>query len=370
MTCTRCSRQFGDWEPVWRCPCGGTLRLTGYEVPPSEARGIWRYLQGLPLDPTRLVSMGEGGTPLIERRVGGRAAWFKLDYLAPTGSYKDRGMAVLVSWLQSAGITRVVEDSSGNAGSSMAAYCAAGGVACDVYVPEYTSAGKCVQIAAYGARLVRVPGTREDTTRAAERAGEGQEKEKTLFYASHNWSPWFLHGVKTWFLEVFDALPAVRNVVVPVGQGSIALGARLAMEDLRRQGRLEGLPRIFAVQPLHCDPLARAFDAGLDEPVRIEKRETAAEGIASAEPVRGDEVLRAVRESDGGFVTVSEAEIWSAHAELCRAGLYVEPTSAAAAAGWSKLCGAGRVDAAEPTVVYLSGIGLKATDKIAEHHDG
>ena len=104
-------------------------------------------------------------------------------------------MVVLVSWLRSAGITRVVEDSSGNAGASMAAYCAAGGVACDVYVPEYTSSGKCVQIAVYGARLVRVPGTREDTTRAAERAGEGPEKN--LFYASHNWSLWFLHGVKT-----------------------------------------------------------------------------------------------------------------------------------------------------------------------------
>ena len=266
-------------------------------------------------------------------------------------------------WLRSVGITRVVEDSSGNAGSSMAAYCAAGGVACDVYVPDYTSSGKCVQIAAYGARLVRVTGTREDTTRAAERAGQ----EKTFFYASHNWSPWFLHGVKTWFLEVFDALPEVRNVVVPVGQGSIALGARIAMEELRRRGRLEHLPRILAVQPAHCDPLARAFDAGLDEAVRIEKKETAAEGIASAEPVRGAEVLRAVRDTGGGFVVVSEPEIWSAHADLCRAGLYVEPTSAAAAAGWRRLCDAGRIDAQDPTVVYLSGIGLKATDKIAEH---
>ena len=363
LTCTRCSRRVGDLEPVWRCPCGGTLRLEYSPAVPAAGRGIWRYLRGLPLDPARIVSMGEGDTPLIERRVGGRAAWFKLDYLAPTGSYKDRGMAVLVSWLRSAGITRVVEDSSGNAGSSMAAYCAAGGVACDVYVPEYTSSGKCVQIAACGARLVRVPGTREDTTRAAERAGQ----EKGSFYASHNWSPWFLHGVKTWFLESFEALPGVRNVVVPVGQGSVALGARLAMEDLRRWGRLERLPRIFAVQPAHCDPLARAFDAGLEEAVRIEKKETAAEGIASAEPVRGAEVLRAVRETDGGFVTVSEAEIWSAHSELCLAGLYVEPTSAAAAAGWKKLCDAERIDAAEPTAVYLSGIGLKATDKIAEH---
>lgn len=361
LTCQRCLRNFGDREPVWCCPCGGTLQLKDCTPSAVDRRGIWRYLGGLPIEPEHIVSMGEGDTPLIERAVGGRSAWFKLDYLAPTGSYKDRGMSVLVSWLRSAGITRVVEDSSGNAGSSMAAYCAAGGVACDVYVPDYTSSGKCVQIAAYGARLVRVPGTREDTTRAAERAGA------SCFYASHNWSPWFLHGIKTWFLEVFDVLPEVRNVVVPVGQGSVALGARLAMEELRKTGHLERLPRIFAVQPAHCDPLARAFEAGLEDPVPIEKEDTAAEGIASAEPVRGTEVLRAVRDTGGGFATVSEPEIWSAHADLCRAGLYVEPTSAAAAAGWRKLCDAGRIDAVEPTVVYLSGIGLKATDKIAEH---
>lgn len=364
LACSRCSRQFGVRDPIWRCSCGGALYLIGDESPfPSSGPGIWRWLSGLGLDPSCVVSMGEGGTPLIERRIGGRNAWFKLDYLAPTGSYKDRGMSVLVSWLRSAGVARVVEDSSGNAGSSMAAYCAAGGIACDVYVPEYTSSGKCVQIAAYGARLVRVPGTREETTRAAERAGQ----EQGSFYASHNWSPWFLQGVKTWFLEVFEVLPEVRNIVVPVGQGSIALGARIAMEDLRRRGQLARMPRILGVQSAHCDPLARAFDAGLNEPARIEKRDTVAEGIASAEPVRGAEVLRAVRETEGGFVTVSEAEIWSAHADLCRVGLYVEPTSAAAVAGWDQLCRSGNIDATEPTVIYLSGIGLKATDKIGEH---
>ena len=366
LVCTQCEREYGDLEAVWRCSCGGTLRLEGYGLPEdASGRGIWRWLRGLPIGGDKIVSLGEGETPLIEKKVGDAEAWFKLDYLQPSGSYKDRGMSVLVSWLRAAGPGQIIEDSSGNAGSSMAAYCAAGGLSCDVYVPDYTSEGKCVQVRAYGARLVRVPGSREDTTRVAVGAGAGSSGRS--FYASHNWSPWFLQGIKTWFLEVFEALPGVRNLVVPVGQGSIALGARLAMEDLRRAGRLKALPRMFAVQPALCAPLAQAFDAGLDEPALIEKGETAAEGIASAEPVRGAEVLRGVRETDGGFVTVEEDEIWASLRDLCRAGLYVEPTSAAAAAGWRKLLSSGRVGAREQTVVYLSGIGLKATDKIAGH---
>ena len=187
------------------------------------------------------------------------------------------------------------------------------------------------------------------------------------FYASHNWSPWFLHGVKTWFLEVQEALPRVRNLVVPAGQGSIVLGAALALEDLKRAGALSQPVRILAVQPAACAPLAKAFERGAASPEKIEKGDTAAEGIASAEPVRGDEVLEAVRASSGTFVAVEEEEIWRSHGDLCAAGLFVEPTSAAAVAGWKKLIDSGQLDAREETVVYLSGIGLKATDKIAAH---
>ena len=363
FACVRCGKERPGREAAWRCDCGGTLRVVGHELPPdTSGRGIWRWLRGLPVDEGAIVSLGEGETPLIRRRVGGGEAWLKMDHLQPTGSYKDRGMAALVSWLRTVGVSRVTEDSSGNAGSSMAAYCAAGGVSCDVYVPAYTSEGKCVQIRAYGAGLVRVPGTREDGTRAAMEAAGAPG----AFYASHNWSPVFLEGVGTWALETLEALPSTTDLVVPVGQGSIALGASVAIEKLRRAGRLATGPRIFAVQPEVCAPLARAFEAGLDGPVAIEKGETAAEGIASAEPVRGAEVLRAVRASGGGFVTVDEEEIWAAHGELCRAGIYVEPTSATVVAGWRKLREAGRV-APDGTVLYLSGIGLKATDKIQAH---
>lgn len=360
--CERCRSVFEEKSLRWRCSCGAPLMLedsmTYYA--PGGGRGIWRYFGpevagGFP------VTLGEGDTPLIEAVVGGSRARFKLDYLCPTGSYKDRGMAVLVTRLKAMGIKRVVEDSSGNAGSSMAAYCAAAGIACDVYVPDYTSQGKCVQIEAYGARIVRVPGSREDTTRAAEIAGEKS------YYASHNWNPWFLHGVKTWLFEVYEAFPEVENLVVPVGQGSIALGAWLALQELNEAGLIRQSPHIFAVQAENCAPLAEAFRQGQSVPAKIDKKDTAAEGIASAEPVRGPDVLKAVGQTGGAFVTVNEDEIWSAFGSLTKAGLYVEPTSAAAVAGWKRLLADGVLKEEGNTVVYLSGIGLKATDKIAQH---
>ncbi len=362
LFCKKCGLKFNDKEVLWRCPCGAPLHLkAGFSPADTSCPGIWRWLSALNIGADSLVTLGEGNTPLVKRPVGGHSAFFKLDYIAPTGSYKDRGMSVLVSWLKYVGIGRIVEDSSGNAGSSMAAYCSAGGVTCDVYVPDYTSAGKCVQIKAYGANLVRVPGTREDTTRRAEEAGAAS------YYASHNWNPWFLHGIKTWFLEVFEVLPGFKNIVVPVGQGSLALGAWIAMNELKESGLLTEPVRIFAVQPSACAPLAKAFEMGSSTPVKIIKNETAAEGIASAEPVRGSEVLEAVRASGGAFVTVEEAEIWAGLEDLFHSGLFVEPTSAASVAGWKKLLKAGLIDEGEATVVYLSGIGLKATDKIAEH---
>ncbi|NLL37439.1 MAG: pyridoxal-phosphate dependent enzyme [Fretibacterium sp.] len=365
LHCIQCGARFGERELIWRCPCGGTLQLSGYNPRPASSQcSPWRYLNGFfpALERDALVTMGEGNTPLIERSIAGHKAWFKLDYLMPSGSYKDRGMSVLATWLRTVGLTKVVEDSSGNAGASLAAYCAAGGIACDVYVPSYTSAGKCVQIAAYGGNLVRIPGSREKTTQAAMEAG------RQSFYASHNWSPWFLHGVKTWFLEVHEHLPDVKNIVVPVGQGSIALGAWLAMEDLRHMG-VDVSVRILGVQPEACAPLARAFEEKKHLPATIEKRETAAEGIASSEPVRGAEVLETVRSSKGTFVTVNEEELWEALNELGKAGLFLEPTSAAAVAGWKKLLKAGELLEEEETVVFLSGSGLKASDKIAAHFE-
>jgi threonine synthase len=352
----------------WRCECGGPLSCdeSAFRFEPTDSLpGLWRYASSLPVaDAARPVTLGEGMTPLSacvwDYGAGKVEIRCKFDALSPTGSYKDRGVAVQISRLKELGVTRLVEDSSGNAGASMAAYAAAAGIACDIYVPESASEGKCVQIAAYGANLKRIPGPREATTSAAEEAAG------TVYYASHNWSPYFPQGIKTYAFEVFEQLGGVapEAVIVPAGQGSLVAGAWRGFSEICRSGKASRPPRIYGVQSENCSPLYEAWKSGKSVPGPCVKKETMAEGIASAVPVRGAAVLEAARESDGGFVTATEKEIWESCERLFSLGFYVEPTSATALAGLEKLLRQGTIKPGENIVVLLSGFGLKATDKI------
>jgi len=373
LICDSCGSTFREEERLWRCPCGGCLffreDMTGTFDKVRIVSGpenMWRYSELLPLkEGSHPVSMGEGQTPLVKTEWSGREVWFKLDFLCPTGSYKDRGMSFQVSKLKELGIERVIEDSSGNAGSSMAAYCARAGITCDIYVPSYTSPGKCVQIEMYGSRLHKIPGTREDTTRAA------IEASSDVYYASHNWSPYFVHGVKTFAFEIWEQLgwKAPDNLVVPAGQGSLVMGASLGFRELQRAGRIKNLPRIFAVQAKACAPLYEAFVRGEKKPVEVQKEETIAEGISSAEPVKGGRVIRDVLESGGCFLEVEDRYIWSSLVHLSRKGFYVEPTSAVVGPALDQLFASEKVLPDQLTVALLSGSGLKATEKIMKYRE-
>lgn len=371
LKCLKCGASYGDDKPIWRCPdCGGHLdHITEkpLSISPEEIKrgplSMWRYGKTMPVrSPEKAVTMGEGLTPLIPVELNGVKPLVKMDFLCPTGSYKDRGISVLVSRLRELGIASLIEDSSGNAGAAMAAYCAAGGLNCSVYVPDYTSAGKCVQIEAYGAELIRVPGTREDTTDAAMAAA------RETYYGSHNWSPWFVEGVKTFAYEIWEQLgwTAPDHLVLPLGQGSLVLGAYRAFSELREMGLIDHIPKIHGVQSANCAPLAKAYESGLDVPENITKRETVAEGISSATPLRGAEVLEAVKRSGGSIVAVDEKPIVDGIFALASRGIYVEPTSAVVVPGISKLMESGAISKGEETVVFLSGSGLKATDKILD----
>jgi threonine synthase len=372
LECSLCARTFPADRPRWRCDCGGCLRLTGtplfsFDALPERPRSVWRYREALGIaDPGHIVSLGEGCTPLVEGRLEERSLRFKLDFLCPTGSFKDRGSAVMVSKLREWGLRAVVEDSSGNAGASVAAYCSRAGIAADVFVPASASAGKLAQIALHGARLHRVEGSREQTTeQAVEAAGRS-------FYASHNWSPFFAAGCKTLAYELAEDLGwrAPAWVVLPVGGGNLLAGLHAGFEELRRAGVLDRLPRIAAAQASACAPLYRAWREGLGDVPLIEKGETAAEGISVARPVRGRAMLAAVRASNGVVCTVEETEIWREHEVLAASGIYVEPTSAVAAAACRALIRSGALGPEGEVVVVLTGSGLKATDKILEHLGG
>ena len=189
-----------------------------------------------------------------------------------------------------------------------------------------------------------------------------------IFYASHNWQAFFAEGTKTLAYELWEQLGfrAPDNVVVPLGYGANVLGCDHGFHELAANGEIARMPRIFGVQAANCAPYFNAFAAGGESLVQTEIAPTVAEGIASSKPTRVREVLRAVRGSGGAIVAVSEAEIGAALGRLARKGLYVEPTSAAAAAGLSQLLASGAIAPGQATVLVLTGSGLKAGERIGE----
>jgi threonine synthase len=364
--CTVCGAIHDEHAPIWRCGCGGLLELG--EPAPFDAAdidaiepGFWRYAAAFPAVPKQeQLRIGETMTPLY--RNPSLQAWLKLDFLFPTGSYKDRGSAVLISKLASQGIGEVIEDSSGNAGSSIAAYCAAGGIACNIFVAASTSPAKLAQIRAYGARLLPIDGDRSAVATAA------LEASARHFYASHNWHPAFVAGVSSLGFELWEQLgyESPDSVVVPCGHGGLVLGVARAFQALELSGGIARAPRIFAVQTAAFPAVADAFARQLLSPIPMHHGHTVAEGIACRLPVRGAAVLRAIRSTGGKAISVTEDEIEQALAELLKSGTYVEPTSAVALAGLRKLSAGGDVDPGGRNVVVLTGSGLKASAAIDE----
>ena len=207
-------------------------------------------------------------TPLIPRTVAGVRVLLKCEWFNPTSSFKDRGASVMLSLLRAQGIDHVLEDSSGNGGAAVSAYAAAGGMAATIMAPASTSPAKTVQMRAHGATVELIPGSRQDTADAA------VARSASIFYASHNWHPFFLHGTKTLAYELWEDLGfrAPDNVITPCGAGSNVLGCEIGFSELLRAGQIDSLPRIFAAQPANCAPIAAAFMAGADEAVPTDDR--------------------------------------------------------------------------------------------------
>ena len=325
-------------------------------------RSLWRYRASFPMQVAQPISLGEGCTPLVARRIHGVDVLVKCEWFMPTGSFKDRGASVMLSMLRQQGIDAVLEDSSGNGGAAVSCYAAAGGMRATIMAPSSTSPAKTVQMRAHGAAVELIPGNRQATSDAAvARASE-------VFYASHNWQPFFLHGTKTLAYELWEDLGfrAPDNVIVPCGAGSNVLGCEIGFSELLRAGEIDAMPRIFAAQPAHCGPIGAAFIAGSDVMVDSPVLPTIAEGTAIAQPLRLLEVLGALRETGGGAVLLSEAEIAAATLDLAAMGIYAEPTSAQSAAALAKLLESGAITPEQTTVLVLTGSGLKATPRIAE----
>lgn len=357
--CSNCHRPYPEQGVPYRCPhCGGVFALNAaiaYSADSVEKTqpGIWKYLHtfGLP-ENASVISLGEGDTPLVEGQGFGKKLAFKLEYLNPTGSFKDRGTAPLIGFLLGRGIQEAVEDSSGNAGASFAAYAARAGIKGRVFVPDYASGPKRAQIEAYGAELVKVPGPRSEAASAVRRAAEDG-----AVYASHSMLPFGLPGIATIAYELAEQLGgAPGSVIAPVGHGSLLLGIAQGFAALQATGIIKKIPQLVGVQARACAPLVALATQGVAGLAWVTEGETLAEGVRVRQPVRGDELLRAVDASGGRFVAVEEEQILPARDALAHAGLFVEPTSAIVWAALQELAN----ELPEPIVLILSGSGLKA----------
>ncbi|MDX9801535.1 MAG: threonine synthase [Spirochaetia bacterium] len=366
LICASCGKEYLPQQREWKCSCGGFFDLHftfSLDREKIKSRGctMWRYREALPVTDTgNIVSFGEGFTPLLEIGINSSEILVKQEQLFPSGSYKDRGASLLVSKMKELGIRRVVEDSSGNAGAAVAAYCAKAGIDCDIYVPADTSRGKLAQIQMYGASLVKTPGSREATAKAVLLSAE------RIYYASHSWNPYFFQGTKTFAYEVSEQLGwrSPDTVILPAGNGTLLLGAYIGFTELKNAGIISTMPKLIGVQAENCAPLYAAFSQGKLTPVKIISEKTIAEGIAIAEPLRGAQMLEAVRKSGGEFIAVDEKEIKDSFTMMASQGYFIEPTSAAVVAGVRKYLDAKGKKDSEIIVTAFTGHGLKAVEKI------
>lgn len=338
LYCSLCGKEYDVNSVIWQCQCGGLLDLEftpAFDKNQIKTRkpNLWRYREAIPIqEDGNIISFQEGFTPLIPIDFGEESILVKQDHLFPTGSYKDRGASVLISKAREIGVQHVVEDSSGNAGAAIAAYAAHANISSHIYVPQSTSPEKLLQIECYGSKLFKIPGDREDTAHAVMQAA------RSNYYASHSWNPFFFQGTKTFAYEIWEQLnwKVPDKIILPVGNGTLLLGAWIGFKDLLKAGMIDRLPKLIAVQSSNCAPLAIAFQNLQSKPAQVKSFPTLAEGIAIAEPVRGAQIIGAVKESHGHFITVDDQEIIRTLKLLHHKGFYIEPTAAVAITAFYK----------------------------------
>lgn len=398
LVCPACGKKYPEEAAVWQCTCGSCLDLAytftpclaefkeAFEPSPSaivqqngttpatapapcgQSRFL-RYRSVLPLNnPGEALGFSETATPLMDTTWEGRPVCLKLEYTLPTGSFKDRGAFLLINKCRELGIKSIVVDSSGNSACSAAAYSALAGIEAHIFMPAGNSSGKTRQVSAYGATLYKIPGSRLDTARAAEKA------TATHYYAAHTRNPYFLHGTKTAAYEIMEQLrwQLPEAIFIPVGSGSLLLGMYLGFTEMKNAGLIDRYPRLMAVQSDCCSPIDTVFNlmANAAPGTTISEADIAAalkqppagtvlaEGIANSHPPRLYQIAAAVQHTGGDVLLVTDQELVEALRTAAARGLYIEPTSATALAAIRHYKARGRL------VVMLTGHGLKAGERI------
>jgi len=355
IQCQNCHIKYPDIGFPYQCVhCGGIFDQIG--VPDfkmdrveSDLPGIWRFRHTFGISPNiPIISLGEGNTPLIKDEVDHCQIAWKLEYLNPTSSHKDRGSSILVSFLNERGVSSAAEDSSGNAGASFAAYAARAGIKATIFIPAGASGPKRNQIEAYGAEIRVIPGLRSAAAEAVK-----TEVQQGKAYASHACLPFGVIGSMTTTFEIISQMNTTPgSVISPIGHGSLLLGIIRGFKVLKYSGDIRQIPAFIGVQASACAPIWAKFthdESGLQE------GHTIAEGVRVRNPVWAETLLSEMTGRFDKIIAVKEENIISGRNNLAKRGLFVEPSSAIV---WDALKQvAGKVP--EPIVVILTGAGYK-----------
>jgi len=363
IRCTVCGQEHPSLIDYKCGKCGSPLDLklnTAFNMGDvqTDIHGVWRYAKFFPyVEASEIVTLGEGWTPLVKFSEN---LYFKLENLNPTGSFKDRGSTVLISavhkQIKACG-GYIAEDSSGNAGASMAAYAARAGLKAKIYVPENVSGPKFHQIIFYGAEVVKVAGSRSRV------AVEAQKPEKGKFYVGHIFHPLFRDGIRSLAYEIAEQLgwKPPERVYLPVSAGTLLLGVINGFRHLKEAGVIKDLPKIVACQTRQVSPLYHRLKGLPYQPP--ERIDSIADALVSTNPPLLELMVKSLREVNGDAVLVEEEEIHQAFKELAKMGFYVEPSSAVAYAAYQKQLDKGEIAHEEKAVVVLTGSGLKTALK-------
>jgi threonine synthase len=375
VRCWECGRVVSD-PYLDSCPgCGGLLDLEMNltelnDLTPYDLRkrpiGVWRYAPLLPVDEKNAISIKEGGTPLYNCRslasvVGLNRIWVKYEGANPTGSFKDRGMTVGVTRALEIGAKVVGCASTGNTSASLAAYAAKAGLDCAVVLPAgNVAAGKLAQAVFFGAKVIAIDGNFDDALRIVRELAA----ERHL-YLLNSINPYRPEGQKTVAFEIVDQLDfqVPDRIVLPVGNAGNIWSVYKGLVELNRIGWIERIPKLVGVQAGGSMPIVDAFNAGKSDFTPIEKPETVATAIRIGNPVSGKKALKAIYDTKGSAVAVSDGEILDAQKILGRSeGIGVEPASAASVAGMIKLVQTGQIGKDERVVCICTGNVLKDPD--------
>ena len=383
ISCPRC----GNCSPLSRllnlCACGSPL-LVRYDLKAAStaltksalrnrAPTLWRYRELLPLqDDANLVSLGEGFTPLIQAKtLAGELAlqrlWIKDESQNPTSSFKDRGLSLAISRAKELGVKKVAIPSAGNAGGSLSAYAARAGIEAYVFMPKDTPAANQIEARQYGAHLTLVDGLISDCGRliAERKALEGWFDVSTLK------EPYRVEGKKTMGYEIAEqlnwTLPDV--IIYPTGGGTGLIGMWKAFEEMEELGWIANKrPRMVAVQASGCAPIVKAFDEGKETAEPWRQAETVASGLRVPQAVADFLILRALRESHGTALSVSDDEMLAEIPRVGRAeGIFFCPEGAACVAALRRLTHRKWIKTSDEVVIFNTASGLKYLDVIRDN---